>query len=220
VHYLLQAKLDFPAGLADPAVRLLDPAAGSMNFIRAACRTVLEAKGPLGADLLSRFLGVELLPDARARGLVTMHRFLKAAGCAARPESLPVVLGDALAPPPELFDRSFNVVIGNPPWRGQSGNRGEWITDLLREYFQVDGQSLGERNPKWLQDDYVKFLRLAQWLIERNGEGIVAFVLNHNFLDAPTFRGLRRSLLRTFEQIYVLDLHGNARGPYTLTSAQ
>jgi predicted helicase len=202
----LQEKLGFSAGLADPAVRLLDPAAGSMNFIRAACRTALGSP-----DLLSRFLGIELLPDARARGLVTMHRFLKAAGCAARPESLPAVLGDALAPAPELLDRSFNVVIGNPPWRGRSGNRGEWITNLLREYFQVDGESLGERNPKWLQDDYVKFLRLAQWLIERNGEGIVAFVLNHNFLDAPTFRGLRRSLLRTFEEIYVLDLHGNVR---------
>jgi predicted helicase len=185
VHILLQAKLGFSEGLANPGVRLLDPAAGSMNFIRAACRM---AGGT--AELLSRCLGIELLPGAQARS---------------------VVRADALAPPPEILNQSFNVVIGNPPWRGRSSNKGTWITDLLREYFQVDGQSLGERNPKWLQDDYVKFLRLAQWLIERNGEGIVAFVLNHNFLEAPTFRGLRRSLLRTFEEIYVLDLHGNAR---------
>ena len=185
VHVLLQAKLGFLKGLADPRVRLLDPAAGAMNFIRAACRTAGRS-----ADLRSRSLGIEILPDVQARGLIR---------------------ADALAPPPEILDRSFNVVIGNPPWRGRSSNRGPWITGLLQEYFQVDGESLGERNPKWLQDDYVKFLRLAQWLIERNGEGIVAFVLNHNFLEAPTFRGLRRSLLRTFEQIYVLDLHGNVR---------
>jgi predicted helicase len=184
VHVLLRTKLGLSGGLADPGVRLLDPAAGSMNFIRAACRIG-------GAHQVSRCLGIEILPDSRT--------------------PLPVVHADALAPPPEILDRSFNVVIGNPPWRGCSSNRGEWITDLLREYFQIDGKPLSERNPKWLYDDYVKFLRLAQWLIERNGEGIVAFVLNHNFLDAPTFRGVRRSLLRTFEEIYVLDLHGNAR---------
>jgi len=70
---------------------------------------------------------------------------------------------------------------------------------------------LGETNMKWLQDDYVKFLRLAQWMIDRNGEGVVGFVVNHNCLEAPTFRGLRRSLLRTFDQIFALDLHGNQR---------
>src|SRR5205085_499024 len=100
---------------------------------------------------------------------------------------------------------------GNPPWRGRSSNHGLWINDLVRDYFQVDGQALGERNPKWLRDDYVKFLRLAQWVIDRNGEGIVAFVLNHNFIEAPTFRGLRRSLLCSFQEIYVLDLHGSGR---------
>jgi predicted helicase len=185
VHVLLQEKLGFSKGLADPRVQLLDPAAGAMNFVRAACRVAGRSAG-----LLSRSLGIEILPGPPACGLIR---------------------ADALAPPPEILDRWFNVVIGNPPWRGRSSSRGPWITGLLREYFQIDGQSLGERNTKWLQDDYVKFLRLAQWLIERNGEGIVAFVLNHNFLDAPTFRGLRCSLLRTFEEIYVLDLHGNAR---------
>jgi predicted helicase len=184
VQILLRSKLGMPEGLADPGVRLLDPAAGSMNFIRS-----------LGPDPLSRFMGVELL-DSEAR---------KGSG------ELTVLRADALSPPPEILERSFNVVIGNPPWRGRSNHHGPWITNLLRDYFQVDGQSLGERNPKWLNDDYVKFLRLAQWLIERNGEGIVGFVLNHNFLDAPTFRGLRRSLLRAFHEIYVLDLHGNAR---------
>jgi hypothetical protein len=117
----------------------------------------------------------------------------------------------------------ITVVMGNPPWSGHSENRGPRIDALPRQayeaadgrtiagYYQVDGEPLGERNPKWLQDDYVKFLRFAQWKIDQAGEGIVAFVLSHSFLDNPTFRGLRRSLLETFDEIYLLDLHGSRK---------
>jgi predicted helicase len=105
------------------------------------------------------------------------------------------------------------VVLGNPPYSGQSANKGKWITDLLHDksgnYFEVDGQSLGERNPKWLNDDYVKFIRFAQERIERTGYGILAFITNHSYLDNPTFRGMRQSLMRSFDDIYLLDLHGN-----------
>jgi len=74
----------------------------------------------------------------------------------------------------------------------------------------VDGQPLSEKNPKWLQDDYVKFLRFAQWKIHKAGRGIVAMITNHGYLDNPTFRGMRQSLLKTFDEIYILDLHGNS----------
>ena len=70
---------------------------------------------------------------------------------------------------------------------------------------------MGERNSKWLNDDAVRFLRLAQWKIEQAGEGIAALVLPHTSLEAPTFRGLRGSLLKSFDEIYALDLHGNRR---------
>jgi predicted helicase len=70
---------------------------------------------------------------------------------------------------------------------------------------------LGERNPKWLNDDYVKFIRFAQWRIEKTGYGVLAFVTNHGYLDNPTFRGMRQSLMKTFDDIYVLDLHGNSK---------
>lgn len=114
------------------------------------------------------------------------------------------------------------VVLGNPPYSGHSANTGEWISGLLRgkdiltgnptgNYFEVDGQPLGERNPKWLNDDYVKFLRFAQWRIEQTGYGILAFITNHGYLDNPTFRGMRQSLMETFDDIYVLDLHGNSK---------
>ena len=117
----------------------------------------------------------------------------------------------------------ITVVMGNPPWSGHSENRGKGIDALPRQayvagdgrriegYYQVEGEPLGERNPKWLQDDYVKFLRFAQWKIDQAGEGIVAFVTSHSFLDNPTFRGLRRSLLTTFDEIYLLDLHGSRK---------
>ena len=87
-------------------------------------------------------------------------------------------------------------------------------SSLLRDddgYFTLDGRPLGERNAKWLHDDYVKFFRLAQWHVARAGAGVVAFITNHGFLANPTFRGMRRSLLDTFDALYLLDLHGNTR---------
>jgi len=62
----------------------------------------------------------------------------------------------------------------------------------------------------WLQDDYVKFLRFAQWKIQTSGYGIVGMITNHSYLDNPTFRGMRQSLMKTFDEIYILDLHGNS----------
>ncbi len=102
------------------------------------------------------------------------------------------------------------VILGNPPYSGHSANRGDWILRQIETYKQVDGQPLGEKNPKWLQDDYVKFLRFAQWKIEQTGRGLVGMITNHSYLDNPTFRGMRWSLLQTFDEIYVLNLHGNS----------
>lgn len=114
------------------------------------------------------------------------------------------------------------VVLGNPPYSGHSANKGEWMQALMRgqdtatgqktaNYFECDGAALGERNPKWLNDDYVKFMRFAQWRIEQTGYGVLAFITNHGWLDNPTFRGMRQSLMQIFDDIYLLDLHGNAK---------
>jgi len=61
----------------------------------------------------------------------------------------------------------------------------------------------------WLHDDYVKFIRLGEHFIEKNGEGILAYISNHGYIDNPTFRGMRWHLLNTFDDIYILDLRGN-----------
>ena len=110
-----------------------------------------------------------------------------------------------------IKDSPILVITGNPPYSGHSKNTGAWITEKIDTYKTVDGQPLGERNPKWLQDDYVKFIRFAQEKMEQVEEGVVGIITNHSFLDNPTFRGMRQSLMQTFNQLYVFDLHGNVR---------
>jgi predicted helicase len=124
-------------------------------------------------------------------------------------------------------DKPIMVVLGNPPYSGQSANSSfritinsktgkqkkelNWIGNLIEGYKQIDGKPLGEKNPKWLQDDYVKFIAFGQWRIGRTGQGVLGFITNHSYLDNPTFRGMRQSLLNTFSDIYILNLHGNAK---------
>ena len=106
-------------------------------------------------------------------------------------------------------------VIGNPPYSGESANKGPWIMGLMEAYKKEPGglQKLQERNPKWINDDYVKFIRLAEHMIDRDGkgEGVLGFITNHGYLDNPTFRGMRWQLMHSFDRIHVLDLHGNSK---------
>ncbi len=99
------------------------------------------------------------------------------------------------------------IVIGNPPYSVSSNNKGEWINQLLDDYKQ----NLNERNIQPLSDDYIKFIRLAQHYVERNGEGIVAYISNNSFIDGLIHRQMRKELMRVFDKIYILDLHGNTR---------
>jgi predicted helicase len=136
-------------------------------------------------------------------------------------------------------EKPIMVVLGNPPYSGVSANLSKrliddlktgkpkweltWIGKLIEGVFDkdgkeiiagykhVDGAPLGERNPKWLQDDYVKFIRFGQWRIDHTGKGVLGFITNHAYLDNPTFRGMRQSLLDSFTDIYILNLHGNSK---------
>jgi hypothetical protein len=139
----------------------------------------------------------------------------------------------------KVKERPILVIVGNPPYSGHSKNKGEWISAAIGEYKFTweknvvgldEKKPLGERNSKWLQDDYVKFIRFAQMKMDGftyktkapDGKpiehsipgverGIVGVITNHSWLDNPTFRGMRQSLMGSFEQIYVIDLHGNAK---------
>ena len=110
-------------------------------------------------------------------------------------------------------DTPVMVVMGNPPYSGESANKGDWIMNLMEDYKKEPGgkEKLKERNPKAINDDYVKFLRYGQHFIEKNGSGILAFINPHGFLDNLTYRGMRWNLLKTYDKIYTIDLHGNAK---------
>lgn len=107
----------------------------------------------------------------------------------------------------------INIILGNPPYSGESANKGIWIMKLIEDYKKEPGgiQKLQERNPKWINDDYVKFIRYAQSYVERSGAGIIGYINPHGFIDNPTFRGMRWNLLKTFDKIYILNLHGNSK---------
>lgn len=108
-------------------------------------------------------------------------------------------------------DMPVMVVLGNPPYSGHSTNVGDWIKSLIDDYKQGFPDLHKPAQTKWLQDDYVKFIRFAQWRITRTGEGILAFITNNGYLDNPTFKGMRKRLMEDFDTIYILNLHGNTK---------
>ncbi len=177
------------------------------------------AIGHLKMGFILEELGVELQRDERFRLYLTNTLELE------HVEVMHIPLVEAISEESRQAEEvkrrtHILVVTGNPPYSGISANRNEWTERLLKSdevegvripsYYKVDGEPLHERNPKWLQDDYVKFLRFAQWKIAQSGQGTVAMITNHSYLDNPTFRGMRQSLMDTFDLIYILNLHGNS----------
>lgn len=104
-------------------------------------------------------------------------------------------------------DAPVMVVIGNPPYSVSSSNKSDWIQDLLKDYKK----DLNERNIQPLSDDYIKFIRFGQHFIDKNGEGVLAYISNNSFIDGLIHRQMRKDLLESFDEIYILDLHGNAK---------
>ena len=107
--------------------------------------------------------------------------------------------------------KRFTVVIGNPPYSGHSANKGKWIRDMIDDYKEGFAELKKRGQAKWLSDDYVKFIRFGQWERNRSGACVMGLITNHSFLDNPTFCGMRLQLMRSFDAIYVVDLHGNVK---------
>jgi len=187
-------------------------------------------------DLLPRLHGFELLMASYAMCHMKLDMQLTESGYkpSKKPPRLSVWLTNALEPAErEVRDLFFQplaeeargasevkrqtpimCVIGNPPYSGESANKGDHIMALMEAYKKEPGgkEKLKERNPKWINDDYVKFIRMAEDLISRNPSGgVLGFITNHGYLDNPTFRGMRWHLLNTFDKVWVIDLHGNAK---------
>jgi len=128
-------------------------------------------------------------------------------------KQLPLIGFDALAHEATAVNeikrrKRFTVVIGNPPYSGVSSNMSEYAQHIVDAYKFVDGAALNEKK-LWLQDDYVKFIRKSQTTIDCTKVGVFGFITNHSYLDNPTFRGMRQSLMGTFSSFQALDLHGN-----------
>ena len=159
--------------------------------------------------------------DERARVYLT-NALEPAGGKQLTLDFLPALAHEAEAVNEIKRKQRFTVVIGNPPYLGEAGRGGDWIAALMRgreiqcnrstlSYFEVEGESLGERNPKWLNDLYVRFTRLSHWLLDQAGRGVHGFITNHGYIDNPTFRGMRWALLTSFDHLFLLDLHGNLK---------
>lgn len=219
-----------------PFVRLLDPAAGTGVFLAEAVRQAHQvfsaaqrrqgrsvaqaaaAWSEFAPGLMARITGVELMPAAALLAKLHLVQSLAETGFDfATPAPLQMVCGDALRGPElALLNQPATVLLGNPPYSSLSTSGGAWITRLVRGdattpgYLFADGERLNERKT-WLHDDYVKFIRLAQWRLEQTGCGVLALAVNHGWLDNATFRLMRRSLLKTFSYGRIVDLCGNRK---------
>jgi predicted helicase len=222
-------------------VQILDPATGTGTFLAEVVKHIHKKfEGQQGIwskyvtnDLIPRLNGFELLMASYAMAHLKMDMLLTETGYKPTDDQrfrifLTNSLEEAHPDTQTLFsswlsdeadqanaikrDAPVMVVMGNPPYSGESANKGEWIMNLMEDYKKEPGgkEKLKERNPKWINDDYVKFMRFGQHFIDKNGSGILAFINPHGFLDNPTFRGLRWSLLRTYDKIHIIDLHGNS----------
>ncbi len=223
-------------------VQILDPATGTGTFLAEVIKHIhkkfAEQKGVWSSyvetHLLPRLNGFELLMASYAMAHLQLDLLLTQTGYKpTNNERFRVYLTNSLeesnADTTTLFanwlsneaneanqikrDTPVMCIIGNPPYSGESQNKGQWIMNLMEDYKkEPEGKiKLQEKNPKWINDDYVKFLRYGQYFIEKNGSGILAFINPHGFLDNPTFRGMRWNLLKTYDKIYTIDLHGNSK---------
>jgi hypothetical protein len=150
--------------------------------------------------------GYKFAADERAR--VYLTNALEPWQEQIRLPEFPALAHEALAVNEIKRYKCFTVVIGNPPYSGLSSNMTDHAQRIVSPYKFSDGKALNERK-LWLQDDYVKFIRTAQEQIDISDIGIIGLITNHSYLDNPTFRGMRHSLLNTFSGIHIIDLHGN-----------
>lgn len=220
-------------------VQILDPATGTGTFLAETVRQIYRKfngqagmwQGYVEEHLLPRLNGFELLIASYTMAHLKLDLLLTDTGYkSVKDARLRVFLTNSLEEYHKdtgtLFsqflareangangikrDTPVMVVLGNPPYSGISSNNGEWISRLIDDYKYVNGKGINERK-HWLNDDYVKFIRLGQYYVDRNDEGILAYINNHSFIDNPTFRGMRWNLLHSFDKIYIIDLHGNSK---------
>ncbi len=220
-------------------VQILDPAVGTGTFFSSVVGKIYEKilrKKQQGSwpayvhhDLLPRLHGFEIMMTPYTIAHLKMAMAFEKTGFKYFNQRLGIYLTNALEQGEKqegLFSFGFAesiaeeskkasiiknetpimVVVGNPPYSVSSSNKSEWIQDLIKVYKK----NLNERKIN-LDDDYIKFIRFSEYFIEKNKSGIVAMITNNSFIDGNTHRQMRKHLLETFDDIYILDLHGNSK---------
>ena len=218
-------------------VQILDPATGTGTFLAEIVKYIYESrfKAMQGVwssyvenDLIPRLNGFELLMASYAMAHLKLDLLLTETGFKkTKDQRFRVYLTNSLEEShPDtgtLFaswlsteaneanyikrDTPVMCVIGNPPYAVSSSNKGKWIESLLEDYKK----GLNEQNINSLSDDYIKFIRYGQYFINKNGEGILAYISNNSFLDGVVHRQMRNSLLSSFDKLFILDLHGSSK---------
>ncbi len=217
-------------------VQILDPATGTGTFLAEVVRHIYKKfEGQQGIwskyvanDLIPRLNGFELLMASYAMAHLKMDMLLTETGYKPTDDQrfrifLTNSLEEAHPETGTLFsawlsdeadqanaikrDSPVMVVIGNPPYSVSSTNKSEWIEGLTADYKK----DMKERNINPLSDDYIKFIRFGQHFIDKNGEGVLAYISNNSFLDGLIHRQMRKHLLESFDKIFIIDLHGNAK---------
>jgi predicted helicase len=217
-------------------VQVLDPATGTGTFLLEVFRHIYKSfennqgiwKSYATKDLIPRMHGFEILMASYTMVHLKLAMFLSQSGVDIT-DRLSVYLTNSLEEGTPQDDGLFSlsrwltdeaeeagrvktnnpimVVMGNPPYSVSSSNSGEWINRLIGDYKK----DLNERNIQPLSDDYIKFIRYGQHFIEKNKEGVLAYISNNSFVDGIIHRKMRQELMETFDAIYILDLHGNSK---------
>jgi predicted helicase len=237
IDHLLRTRFNRPQGLVDTSTLILDPAVGTATFLYMVVSEIHQAmvrQGQKGMwndyvteKLLPRIFGFELLMAPYAVAHLKLGLLLQDTGYQFKSDQrlgiyLTNTLEEAIKRAETLFaqwiteeanaaarvkkDEPIMVVLGNPPYSVSSLNRGEWIDTILDDYKQ----GLHEKKLN-IDDDYIKFIRFAQWRIDKTGYGILGFITNNSYLDGLTHRRMREHLLESFSSIYIMNLHGSSR---------
>ncbi len=238
IHELLKEKFGKSEGLATSDVTLLDPAAGTLTFIVQAIKEVkreLEEKKKEGLitsyieeHILPHFHAFEILVAPYTVGHFKVSMVLEDMGYRFKKEerfqfyltntlemktprqtSFLIDLTKEAQEANRIKEKvPILAVLGNPPYSVRSENKSEFIENLMDDYKE---DVRDERNIQPLSDDYIKFIRFAHWKIAQAGKGILGFITNNSYLSGVIHRGMRRKLLETFDEIYILNLHGSSR---------
>ncbi|MEW6189552.1 MAG: type ISP restriction/modification enzyme [Actinomycetota bacterium] len=238
IHILLKERFNKSEGLANRDVTLLDPAAGTLTFVVQAIkqtRNELEEKRKGGLirsyieeHILPHFYAFEILVAPYTVGHFKITRILEEMGYQFKenerfqfyltntlemkePKQISLLVdltkeGQAAKKIKEKIP--ILVILGNPPYSVSSENKSEFIEKLMEDYKE---DVRDERNIQPLSDDYIKFIRFAHWKIDQAGNGIIGYISNNSYLSGVIHRGIRRKLFETFDEIYILNLHGSSR---------